>query len=337
LLFKIAQTVLQTTAQIQALRGAEDQALLADYQQAINLLHEFAGQLELEAGHRRAVALSLQRMHLLIQEIASRQAEGFRLLDERKAFNMVLAGKAQRNRYQDMMTRVARNDALNKYQDAFDNAVRYAWLTAKAYDYETSLDPGDPAAATTFLESVIKTRQLGLWDDGEPQIGNGGLAEILAQLKLNYDALKGQLGINNPQLETGLLALRHEHFRIGTGHYSNKRWKQVLAGARVDDLWRVPEFRQYCRPFAARADGPQPGFVIAFSTQINPGRNVFGRTLGGADHASSTATWPPRPGFTWFQSAPMCCASPTVSHLKPEPGTWSSNGSPSPSSSMNRT
>ena len=59
----------------------------------------------------------------------------------------------------------------------------------------------------------MRTRQLGQWVDGEPQVGNGGLAELLAKLKANYDSLKGQIGLNNPQKETGRLSLRTEMMR----------------------------------------------------------------------------------------------------------------------------
>ncbi len=67
-------------------------------------------------------------------------------------------------------------------------------------------------------------------------------------------------------------------------------WKQALQNAYVQDLWMVPEFRHYCRPFAADKDAsgahvPQPGLVIRFPSQIVAGKNFFGHPLGGGDHA----------------------------------------------------
>lgn len=47
----------------------------------------------------------------------------------------------------------------------------------------------------------------------------------------------------------------------------------------------MPEFRRYCRPFAPKSAGAQPGLVIPFGTQIVAGRNVFGWPLGGSDNA----------------------------------------------------
>jgi hypothetical protein len=53
----------------------------------------------------------------------------------------------------------------------------------------------------------------------------------------------------------------------------------------VRDLWQVPEFRRYCRPFAPESAGPQPGLVIRFPTTITFGLNYFGWPLGGGDNA----------------------------------------------------
>ncbi|RYH06411.1 MAG: TonB-dependent receptor, partial [Alphaproteobacteria bacterium] len=154
-----------------------------------------------------------------------------RVLREREAFNKVLAAKVQENRYKDMMIRLARNESVSKYQSSFNNASRYAWLAAKAYDYETSLDAGNSAAPGELLDRIVKERQLGLWSDGTPRIGQGGLAEILAQLDGNFQVLKGQFGINNPQSEVEKISLRRELFRIappasaGGLAASDDRWK----------------------------------------------------------------------------------------------------------------
>jgi hypothetical protein len=191
-----------------------------------------------------------------------------------------------------MLFRIGRNEALSNYQSAFEHAARYTWLAARAYEYETSLDPGAPAAVTSLLDEIVSTRSLGLWNGGEPAAGQGGLAEVLSRLDANFQVLKGQLGINNPQKETGKLSLRRELFRIERGTFAgDTRWRQALQARRVDNLWEVPEFVQYCRPFATRAEGPQPGLVIPFSTEIFAGRNVFGRGLGGEDHAYSSANF----------------------------------------------
>lgn len=241
---------------------------------------------------RDAIAVHLQNIELKRQEYFTAQAEGFRLLREREGFNKILAAKTQKNRYNDMIFRLARNEAMTKYQGAFNNAARYAWLAAKAYDFETSLDPGDPAAPGALLDRIVKERQLGLWADG-PQVGQGGLAEILNQLNGNFQVLRGQLGLNNPQSEVEKISMRSELFRIGDvgNTASDNRWKDALNVRIEPDLTRLPQFVRHCRPFSTQAEGPQPGIVIRFRTEINNGVNFFGNPLLAGDHVYSTANF----------------------------------------------
>ena len=90
-----------------------------------------------------------------------------------------------------------------------------------------------------------------------------------------------------------------------------------------------PFFTRHCRPFSTPEEGPQPGIVIRFSSEINNGVNFFGRPLAAGDHAYSTANYAtkvrgfgvwlenynaaglattPRP--TWSRRAMTCCAPP---------------------------
>jgi hypothetical protein len=226
-------------------------------------------------------------------KVRSLEAEANRLIAERAAMNKMIAGRAQGNRYGDMIARLSRDDAARKYESSMDTAVRFAWLAAKAYDYETSLSPGHPANAVTVLEDLMKVRQLGQWDGDAPKVGNGGLAEILAKLKANHDALKGNLGLNNPQGETSTLSLRTEGKRIlaDGSSTSNQKWQSYLASTQVADLNQDRDFTRHCRPFASPNGPAQPGFKIEFSSEINPGRNFFGNALAAADHAYSSANF----------------------------------------------
>lgn len=240
---------------------------------------------------RNAIGAALQSLETHRQAYVSAQAEGNRLLREREAFNKALAAAVQKNRYQDMVFRLSRNEALAKYQTAYNHAARYTWLAAKAYDYETSLEPGHPAAPGALLDDIVRERQLGAWSDGEPQSGHGGLAEILTRLKGNFDVIKGQFGINNPQLQSEKISLRSELFRIHSVDptpASDDRWKDVLKARIVPDLNKMPEFLQHCRPVGP---GVQPGMVIRFGTAIEPGRNFFGLPLMSGDHQYSTANY----------------------------------------------
>lgn len=212
--------------------------------------------------------------------------KGARLMDEREAYNKRVAELTQRNRYQDMSFRVSRNAALQRYHEAFNLAARYAYLAAKAYDYETNLHPSDAGSAQPFLTEIVRQRGLGQVESGVPQVGKGGLAEQLAKLKANYDVLSTQMGFYFPQTETGRFSLRRELFRIAPDETSDGNWRDVLEDARVDNLWDLPEFRRYARPFAGfDPEQPEPGIVLEFSSEIISRKNFFGRALAGGDNS----------------------------------------------------
>jgi len=246
----------------------------------------------------------IEALRALSDRYRSLVTEGARLIDERAAFNKRVAAMTQQNRYQDMTFRVHRNHALEVYDSAFELAARYAYLAAKAYDYETNFDPSDPGSPASMFAEIVKARSIGLVQDGAPQRGSG-LANALATLNANFDALQGQLGFNNPQTETGKISLRTEWLRIlpsgnlqpvgdgqfpGGGQDADTLWRQALQAARVENLWDVDEYRYFARPFASDlTDGGtpavEPGLVLRFSTTITAGRNVFGHPLSGGDHA----------------------------------------------------
>jgi hypothetical protein len=137
-----------------------------------------------------------------------------------------------------------------------------------------------------------------------------GLADPLARLNQNFAVLKGQLGFNNPQTETGKFSLRYGLFRQQpgvtnalpiNGVFTND-WQTELQNHVVPDLWQIPEFRRYCRPFAPESGGPQPGLVIRFGTTITYGLNFFGWPLSGGDSAYDSTLFATkvRSSGAWF-------------------------------------
>lgn len=255
-----------------------------------------------EPARRVDIFKEIETLRGLSEDYKAKLQEASRIQDKRRAFQRRVAASVQRDRYRDITFRATRNAALEKYRDAFDLAARYTYLAAKAYDYETNFAPGDVGSPRDLMEDTVRARTIGLVENGQPRIGAGGLAEILAILDLNYQLYEGQLGFNNPQTEVGKMSLRTEYFRIlpegstqptglpNPNENSDTLWLNTLEASRVDDLWDVPEFRHFCRPFAPQFDGSgnrvaQPGIVIRFPSTIISGQNFFGQPLGGSDHA----------------------------------------------------
>lgn len=234
-------------------------------------------------------------------------SEGERLLNEREFYRSAAAARIQRGRYADMTFRIMRDDALQKYQAAFDLAARYVYLAAKAYDYETALLDTDAASTpgSRFLAQIAKSRCLGIVQNELPLVsrnyGDPGLADAMARMKADWDVVKTRFGFNNPETETSRFSLRSEMFRISPLSSSDTAWQNALEECRVDDVTQLPNFQRYCRPFTTVTNS-QPALVIPFSTIIDFGKNYFGHNLAGGDNAydSSHAATKVRSAGIWF-------------------------------------
>lgn len=251
--------------------------------QQINQLKEIRAQLREELSLRLEIYNQREVVLQAIGRYQSILAQGQRVLDDRVAFRQRTSARTTENRYQDMTFRIFRNDALQKYRAKFDQASRYVFLAATAYDYESSLLGSDGRSGRNFLTDIIRHRSLGQFADGKPVPGRPGLADALGRMSQNFDVLKTQLGFNNPQVETGRFGLRSELFRIKPA--SDAAWREELTKHRVANLWDIPEFRRYCRPFTPEESGPQPGIMIRFPTTVTFGQNFFGWPLSGGDSA----------------------------------------------------
>ena len=249
----------------------------------------------------RSQSESMNELLVAIQKLSDAQAqfmvavaEGERLEEELETVRTSAASRIAAGSYNDMAFRIFRDDALRRYSDAFELAAKYTYLAAKAYDYETGLLPSETAEApgTEFMDEIIRARTIGRMSGGQPVlgvtgIGEPGLADILARMSANWSVLRGRLGFNNPETETGRFSLRTELFRIVPGTNGDALWRQTLEQCKVDDLFALPEFKQECLPFASQSglEPREPGLVIPFSSTIDFAKNFFGRDLAGGDNA----------------------------------------------------
>jgi probable HAF family extracellular repeat protein len=258
----------------------------------------------------------LNQRETVIQDLGAYQAavsQGEQVLQQRCTLAQQANAQTEAYRYQDMTFRIFQNDAIQTYQAQFALAQRYVYMAAIAYDFETDLLNTDSGAGQQFLTDIIQEQGLGEMDNGtNPVVGVPGLADPLAQMGQDFAVLKGQLGFNNPQTETGKFSLRYSLFRQQesetnaipiNGTFTND-WQTELQNHIVPDLWQIPEFVRYCRPFAPQSAGPQPGLVIKFGTTITYGLNFFGWPLAGGDSSYDPTlfTTKVRSVGVWFDS-----------------------------------
>ena len=263
-----------------------------------------------EASKRWEIYTSVEALQQLAQRYRSALQRGERLREDLLRFRQQTANKVQVYRYKDMAFRVFRNEAVQKYRAQFDLAARYVYMAAQAYDYETSLMRADPLSPNAILDRIVAERVLGQVEQGVPVPGDG-LAGILAELKQNFDVLRGQLGFNNPQVETTYFSLRREYFRIAPGTAADQLWEDTLVDYYVDNLWDVPEFRRYCKPFGSEMTR-EPGLVIDFSTIIANRQNFFGKSLGAdAYYAPENFATKIRSVGVWFNNYDTAIMSPS--------------------------
>ena len=236
------------------------------------------------------VATAYRNLQIAQAAVETVVAEAQRVIDERTLARQQAVDSFTQARYGEMFFRIQRDGALSRYSSMFELAQKYTYLAAQAYDYETGLLSSDPASGGNFISRIVGARTLGEFDgDGRPIAatgavkGDGGLADILAEMDANWLVLKPRLGINNPQPYATWFSLRHDLFRIFDGEDGDAAWKTELRKHLVDDLNTVPEFRHYCQPLSGATAAKEPGFVIPFSSLIAHGFNFFGQPLTSGD------------------------------------------------------
>ncbi|MBL9137535.1 MAG: hypothetical protein JNK85_16805 [Verrucomicrobiales bacterium] len=271
----------------------EVQPLLRDLerQAAVLELDNLLGELQ---GTLHTINQRLEELDAAVNHYRSLLAQGDRLQAEREVYRQHTAAVIQGYRTRDAAFRFFRNEKLERYKALFDLASRYAFLAANAYDYETGLL--DSSAGASFVQRILSARALGVVRNAEPQYagsntGDPGLSSALAEMKADWDVLKGRLGFNRPDAYGTTLSLRTELFRILASTNSDAQWMDALAQGRLPNVLADEDVRRHCLQIGANQNLPVPGLVLAFSTTIGQGVNVFGRDLAAGDHAFSSSAF----------------------------------------------
>ena len=289
-------------------------------------------------GAWRALAAAQGRITKLVQDARAIE-EGLELTRQQ------YVNKIAKLRYNDMFFRKMRNAALAQYETAFAGAQKYALIAAKAYAYETGSPLEETEEGRAILRGIVGARALGETDAGGRPIvsehGDTGLAGALAKLDANWDTLKTQLGINNPQPYATWFSLRHGLFRILADERGDAAWKKELSRHWVEDIRTDADFSRHCQPFASQFGlaEKEPGLVIPFATTIDFAYNFFGKPLA-FDDSQFDSTWyatkvakagvwfrgynEKRPGYTGqnaFAVTPNVYLVPVGTDLMRVPGT----------------
>jgi hypothetical protein len=242
----------------------------------------------------RNVNLRIYAINSRIQELddAKRNyhtlvAQGDRIQAEREIFRQRTAAVVQGYRTRDAGYRIFRDEKLERYKTLFDLAAKYTFMAANAYDYETGLLNTDKGKR--FVNRIVNSRALGIVKNGDPQYagsntGDPGLSSVLAEMRADWDVLRGRLGFNNPTAYGTTVSLRTEDRRIVRGTEGDTTWKDVLNQSRRANLLEDTDVKRYCMQIDPGNGLPVPGLVVEFSTSIFDGHNLFGRQLAGGDH-----------------------------------------------------
>ncbi len=214
-------------------------------------------------------------------------AKGQRLLTEREIFRQRTAAVVQGYRTRDAGFRIFRDEKLERYKTLFELAAKYTYLAANAYDYETGLLNTDKGKR--FVNRIVNSRALGIVKNGEPQYagsntGDPGLSSVLAEMKADWDVLRGRLGFNNPTAYGTTVSLRTENLRIVGGTEGDTTWRDSLNQSRKANLLDDADVKRYCMQIDPGNGLPVPGLVVEFSTTVTDSLNIFGRELAGGDH-----------------------------------------------------
>ncbi len=280
-----------TTARRWAEFAIEDKELAADTKAGLyDIAHAVWGLTDYLAG----INIKLREYDDAMLHYRRLLAEGDRILEERLVTRQRSAQVIQGFRTRDAAFRIFRSEKLERYKAMFDMAARYALLAANAYDYETGLL--GTSQGKDFKKRIIDSRALGVIRNGEPMFagsntGDPGLSSALAEMRADWDVLRGRLGFNNPDAYGTTASLRTEAFRILPTSDGDANWRDMLQSARKANILEDPDIRRHCMQVDRGNGLPAPGIVLEFSTTVAEGYNLFGRDLAGGDHFFNPASF----------------------------------------------
>ncbi len=194
--------------------------------------------------------------------------------DRSRALNMLAA-----NAFADPTQRLERDATAVVAEQTFEELLRYTYLTAKAFEYETNVSYA-PLARLFAIRSVYQARDF-----------NGGIERFLTDMDVAYNDYRASVG--NPQPRQDIISLRRDIFGLADPYYigscsvaggaCESGRGTCLADPRSGDL-RCKSNADARTLFRQKLlDG---GFTdskgrlsIPFATNVNPGNPIFSTNI----------------------------------------------------------
>ncbi|HEV8355410.1 MAG TPA: hypothetical protein VGQ17_01460 [Gemmatimonadales bacterium] len=218
---------------------------------------------------QRIVDRSIQQE--LVQQAAGRlrqaAARGQLILEKKLRLVARTEGGLLRQRWQDLSFRIFRNASLKNYRALFDLAARYVLLAGRAFAYEfDKRSDGDD-----ILAGIYRERRLGR-EGG----AGGGLQAVLARLDANAEVE----GFNRPFEANDDRGFSFRTLFLGIDNQEpfpkpDLRFRAFLEQSIVERLEDLSEIQDLAQVSVERDYGP--AIVIPFSTEVDAGRNFFGK------------------------------------------------------------
>ena len=280
--------------QIRALgeQNAKEMLHLAAEVKRVQLGHELSksalGQrleelVRLEPEMRLAVLIRIEALQQGIENYRNTCEQAQRLLQERHRRRTFAETEAEQLRYRDMAVRLLREDAVERYRRAFEEAQMEVYLLIRQHDFETSYAPNDPRlVAPGLYDRVLRARTL---RGGTKRGTRNGLREVVDDVVRAHEAFRGRAGA--PKRYVEVADLHQGLFRIG--YYAEPgsaprpraaQWRDALRAHVFRDVRAFADLKDCCVDLE-RKDGPF--LIVPFDTPLtlsaNNEYNHFGHLI----------------------------------------------------------
>ena len=230
-------------------------------------VNDVKGYLSQERGARAEVYRRYEHLRDALRRYQSTVGRAQRLIEDWKRLTQRVGGRVRNLRYRDMALRFLRREGVERYRDAFDEALRAAALVARQFEFEVNAALGD-RRAEAFVNRVVAERAIGYFREGRTSSVAGGLSGILHELNKAYTNLNNGTPspyISKASIRKGLFGIPRKQVGGNTVRVPHQDvWRERLRANIVTSLELRPELKGCCKDLK----DDEPALVIPFSTMF---------------------------------------------------------------------